>query len=306
VQIQTPQGTTDYLWCGNRICQSVNDATGAAEREYFAEGEWNATGQHIFYGPDGLGSIRDAYVAGIGAVQAYDYAPYGYPLQTPTTGPLAQFRFAGMFYDSSTGLYLTRTRAYSPRLGRWLSRDPLGEAADPAANLYRYVAGNPISNVDPLGLLTLQVGIAGGGTILGFIVPQGGFGVVIDTSGNIGTYGYSGIGAGIGVQAGVGGSIQFSNAQTIYDLSGPFANASANGGAGVGGSVDFFAGSSPNGEVTGGGITFGASAGASASLITTGTEICGSQGCVGAPWPLVNPLDVSPTVTPTAGEGPCE
>jgi RHS repeat-associated protein len=57
-----------------------------------------------------------------------------------------------MFYEPNTGLYLTRTRAYSPNLGRWLSRDPLGEGADPAANLYRYVGGNPIDLLDPLGL----------------------------------------------------------------------------------------------------------------------------------------------------------
>jgi RHS repeat-associated protein len=145
---------------------AVDDATGAVEREYFAEGEWNASGQHLFYGPDGLGSIRDAYVAGIGAVQAYDYAPYGYPLQTPTTGPLAQFRFAGMFYEPNTGLYLTRTRAYSPTLGRWLSRDPIGEAADPAANLYRYVSGNPISLTDPsgrIGVVGAAIGLVAGG-----------------------------------------------------------------------------------------------------------------------------------------------
>jgi hypothetical protein len=61
------------------------------------------------------------------------------------------------------------------------------------------------------------------------------------------------------------------------------------------------------------GITFGASAGASASLTPTGTQVCGSQGCVGSPVPLVNgpsvppaaaavtpsQLNVSATITPT-------
>lgn len=41
-------------------------------------------------------------------------------------------------------------RAYSPPLGRWLSRDPIGETA--GANLYVYVQNNPIGSVDPHGL----------------------------------------------------------------------------------------------------------------------------------------------------------
>ena len=35
--------------------------------------------------------------------------------------------YAGMFYHARSGLYLTHYRAYDPRLGRWLSRDPLGD-----------------------------------------------------------------------------------------------------------------------------------------------------------------------------------
>jgi RHS repeat-associated protein len=44
-------------------------------------------------------------------------------------------------------------RNYMPGVGRWLSRDPLGfEGGD--TNLYRYVANNPVNDVDPSGLAT--------------------------------------------------------------------------------------------------------------------------------------------------------
>jgi RHS repeat-associated protein len=80
----------------------------------------------------------------------FGYDPYGNPLQA--TAPVTDFNYAGMFFNADSGLYLTLFRAYDPVTGRWISRDPIGEIGDAAANLYDYVGGNPISNGDPLGL----------------------------------------------------------------------------------------------------------------------------------------------------------
>jgi len=75
---------------------------------------------------------------------------YGKPLQA--TAPVTDFVYAGMFYNADSGLNLTQFRGYDPIAGRWLSRDPIGEATDRAGNLYAYVGGIPISRRDALGL----------------------------------------------------------------------------------------------------------------------------------------------------------
>ncbi|PZA14228.1 RHS repeat-associated core domain-containing protein, partial [Parazoarcus communis] len=57
--------------------------------------------------------------------------------------------YAGMHHHVSSGLWLTRYRAYDSQTARWLSRDPIEEEG--GVNLYSYVGGNPISRIDPTG-----------------------------------------------------------------------------------------------------------------------------------------------------------
>lgn len=76
----------------------------------------------------------------------YRYGMFGEATQT--VGTLASdFQYAGMYYHAPSGLNLTTYRPYSPVLGRFISRDPIG-----GTNLYAYCGNNPISNRDPLGL----------------------------------------------------------------------------------------------------------------------------------------------------------
>lgn len=68
-----------------------------------------------------------------------------------------------MLFDAAAGLYLTRTRAYNPRTGRFIQRDildedekdgyqgfPFGKNAI-GTNLYAFAGNNPITRVDPSG-----------------------------------------------------------------------------------------------------------------------------------------------------------
>jgi RHS repeat-associated protein len=159
--------TLQYVWCGEVLCEEAQPPTTSpalTARRYFTEGEVRPQfplTRRFYYGTDHLGSIRNVMDATTGQnLQAYDYDPYGRDITTQLEYPAysTDFRYAGMFYHQPSGLYLTHYRAYDPRYGRWLSRDPYGEfivdLADEGrfeVNLYPYVLDNPLKYTDPTG-----------------------------------------------------------------------------------------------------------------------------------------------------------
>lgn len=117
------------------------------ETRFFAAG-LQVAGVAVFDLEDHLGSTRLALDGTGSVVGRHVYDPFG-NLST-TLGDAPKRGFTAHLYQPATGLHLTRTRAYSADLGRWLSRDPIQEAA--GLNLYAYVGGDPLNSIDPLGL----------------------------------------------------------------------------------------------------------------------------------------------------------
>jgi RHS repeat-associated protein len=79
--------------------------------------------------------------------------PFGNIIRLTGTGTIAKdnpFRFSTKRTDDNTDLVLYEYRPYSPSLGRWTSRDPIGEEGGP--NLYGFVRNRPVSLLDFLGL----------------------------------------------------------------------------------------------------------------------------------------------------------
>jgi RHS repeat-associated protein len=143
-----------FVWSGDRVGEE-RDAAGTRTKQYFEQGmrlESGANAGNYYYTRDHLRSIRELTDSGGNVRARYAYDPYGRP--TRLAGDLqADFGFAGMLWSAEAGLALTRFRAYDANVGRWLSRDPLGNAeVEEGPNLYLYVANNPINRTDPLGL----------------------------------------------------------------------------------------------------------------------------------------------------------
>ena len=98
-------------------------------------------------------------------VWAADYAPFGEATVRTFVSQAASssgsgaaqrsftlhIRLPGQMFDAETGLHYNRQRYYDPTTGQYLTPDPLGQPDGP--NAYLYAAGNPLSFIDPDGLV---------------------------------------------------------------------------------------------------------------------------------------------------------
>ncbi|WP_390587592.1 RHS repeat-associated core domain-containing protein, partial [Paenibacillus illinoisensis] len=146
---------------------------------------------------DGEGKVKARYVYGLGLIGREDadgtYLSYHYDLRGSTTlltdeqnrvtdrytyglyGELEQregvtpqpFAYNGRdgVMTDVNGLYYMRARYYDPKLKRFLNRDVIrGDIQDGQTfNRYAYVNGNPVSYIDPLGLMKCETEGAGQG-----------------------------------------------------------------------------------------------------------------------------------------------
>ena len=97
---------------------------------------------------DGAGSTLAVLDGQQDAVSRYEYGSFG-QVKRITEKVVLPFLYTGARYDAESGLHYLRTRAYDPRIGRFVSPDTIDIAGD--INLYRYVKNDPLNYTDPTG-----------------------------------------------------------------------------------------------------------------------------------------------------------
>ena len=135
----------DYWW-GKDISGTLDGAGGIGGLLYIRK-----NGCEV-YVPlyDGMGNVVQ-YVDKHGTlVASYSYDAFGNTTQkSGAKADELKMRFSTKYFDDEAGLYYFGRRFYSPRIARWLARDPIEEEG--GMNLYAYCGNNPIILSDKLG-----------------------------------------------------------------------------------------------------------------------------------------------------------
>src|SRR5208337_4747048 len=123
----TPTSTTAYL---NNLYECTN---GSCTKHIFAGtrriASKNSAGTN-YYHPDHLGGLNIATDGSVNPVaETRFYYPYGEDWVTTPSYTTLNYKFTDQENDSETSLYYYKARFYDPKLGRFVTPDPLTQAA---------------------------------------------------------------------------------------------------------------------------------------------------------------------------------
>jgi RHS repeat-associated protein len=110
----------------------------------------NSTTAYFSY--DANGNVGQLVSTNGSFLASYEYDPYGKLIKDVADASVLNnpFRFSSKYLDSETGLNYYGYRYYQPEVGRWVSRDPIGERG--SFNLYASFGADPIDRYDVMGL----------------------------------------------------------------------------------------------------------------------------------------------------------
>ncbi len=103
---------------------TVRYLDGLAVNELFAR--TSSGGNLAWYLTDQLGSVTDLVSSSGTDLDHIVYDPYGNIVTETDSSNGDRFKFAGIEYDSTTGIYYDHARYYDAAIGRFMSQDPAG------------------------------------------------------------------------------------------------------------------------------------------------------------------------------------
>ena len=149
--------TTYFMYDGDNVVMDIVNNT--VNRFYVTNGidsnlsmYDNNSNECYWYSHDGLGSVRTVTDINGAIVSMYDYTAFGEKFEpTMVTNTITQrYSYTGREDQPHSKQMYYRFRNYSPSIGRFIHRDPIGYEG--GINLYTYVFSNPLFSIDPYGL----------------------------------------------------------------------------------------------------------------------------------------------------------
>jgi len=184
--------TSSGYWAPAQYMQYVHDDEGRLLGEYGTNGQYGAaySQETIWFQGMPVGAMINGVLYNISAdhlgtprsitrrsdnAEVWRWSGNAFGTDEPTGPggnglPLVTYnlRFAGQQFEAMTGHHYNWMRDYQPWTGRYIQSDPIGLAG--GVSRYAYVAGNPVSYIDPDGLSPLagaRIGAGLGGAVGG-------------------------------------------------------------------------------------------------------------------------------------------